>query len=78
MANAAKTKNGFAVYCPFCQDDESIISIELNDLGICRCDSCDEVFTPLQAVAKLGEQYERWRLVVRWVESATPLIAGTE
>jgi hypothetical protein len=73
MATAAKTELGFSVVCPFCGDREAAITINLNDLTTCRCDACDEEFTPREALEQATRQMERWARVVRWFESASEL-----
>jgi hypothetical protein len=63
---APKVK-GFAVACPFCGacEAEATVRIDLNSLKECVCSSCDEEFSPADAVAKVAEQLARWQAVQR-------------
>jgi transposase-like protein len=76
MASATKTTKvtGFQVVCPYCSDEDAILSIDLNELT-CSCSSCDTTFTAEQARQKAEEQLRRWETVVRWVGMVGELTA---
>lgn len=66
----AETTRGFAVRCPFCQDEDAELTIDLKDLSAITCQCCDETFTPAEAVAKVREQLAAWERLAAWVEMA--------
>jgi transposase-like protein len=69
MATASKA-TGFGVRCPWCDDDDAVIAIDLNDFERCTCSSCDREFSPRNARAHTAELLARWEAVCRWVELA--------
>jgi transposase-like protein len=77
-ATQPRTIKGFKVVCPFCGDPDATVSIDLNDLASCTCNSCSEDFSPKQAVAKLADQLKRWRAVERLGELAAVALAGED
>jgi transcription elongation factor Elf1 len=75
MATGTKTAKGFKVTCPFCGDQEATVRIDLNNVNVIVCTSCDEEFSPSAAVAKVADQLRRWEAVARWVEMAGEAMA---
>ena len=69
-ATATKTTKGFKVGCPYCQGEDAVISLDVNNVKELTCSGCDESFTPADAVAKLTAELTRWQAVQRWVEAA--------
>lgn len=70
MATATSKATGFKVTCPFCNDTEAALTIDLNDPRAVSCSACDETFSPRQAAARLAEQVKRWESVARWLDQA--------
>lgn len=67
MATATKTTKGFAASCPFCGADDSL-TIDINDLDVCVCGSCDTSFSVQDALKKAKAAMEAWTRIARWVE----------
>jgi hypothetical protein len=80
MATATKKATGFRLSCPFCgasndpAGDSIMISIDLGRLDEIKCDACDEVFSPAQAVEKATERLAAWQAVALWIETARGLL----
>lgn len=74
MATATKT-TGFQVCCPYCNDEDATINVNLADVHALTCTGCDQEFSPEQARAKAAEALARWDAVCCWVEMAAELAA---
>lgn len=72
---ATRTAKGFKVLCPFCGDSEATVKMDLNDLRSCSCTSCDEEFSPMDALEKARAAMAAWERVVRFVEMGRELAA---
>jgi hypothetical protein len=70
---ATKTKTGFAITCPYCNEEDSTVTIQLADLTACHCSSCDEEFSPADAVRKMEAKLAEWLRVQKWVELAAEI-----
>ena len=77
---ATKTTRGFNVSCPLCGagPDEAKISLALNNLKACECNSCGEEFSPALAVKKAAEQLRQWQAVAKWVALAGECLADQD
>jgi hypothetical protein len=73
MATATLPKT-FDVFCPLCNEGENI-TLNLNDLGQCYCESCSEPFTVAKAIAEATERLAAWQKVARFVEMGRQLAA---
>ncbi|SIO58469.1 hypothetical protein SAMN05444166_5690 [Singulisphaera sp. GP187] len=69
MATRTATARSLKVACPFCMAGEAI-TLDLNDLRACTCESCSESFSPQQAYDRAAELAAKWASVVAWIESA--------
>ena len=67
---AAAPATRFGVTCPYCSDEDAIVRIEINDLDIVTCSSCEAEFSPAEAVAHLAGRMAEWSAVARWVGMA--------
>lgn len=76
MATTSATKiKGFSISCPHCRDEDSTVTIDLNDLAELRCGGCDVTFSAKEAVALAQAELAKWLKVARWVELASEVIA---
>jgi Zn ribbon nucleic-acid-binding protein len=70
MATATKTKRGFSVSCPFCSDVDAVLFVNLDEINVIRCPSCDEEFSPQTARARVTEQLATWDALIAWLDAA--------
>lgn len=66
----AKKTRTLAVICPFCNDADATLSLDMSDLDAITCSSCDETFSARQAHAKVVEALAKWARVMEWIDSA--------
>jgi transcription elongation factor Elf1 len=71
-----KAAKGFRASCPFCgTSDENCLNLDLNRLDVVLCGSCDESFSPEQALAKATETMAAWERIVKMVTFGRELAA---
>jgi transcription elongation factor Elf1 len=75
MATASKSKKSLQVSCPFCHDEDAVISMDLNQIGTIRCSSCDGEFSAQEARDLVAAELARWEKVARLVAVAAELAA---
>lgn len=71
MASATGKFTGFQISCPYCRDHNATVTLDLNILDECRCDQCDEVFSPVTARDLAAAELARWEAVVHWIGLAS-------
>lgn len=77
MATATKIK-GFNATCPMCHDEDSTVTLDLNDLSECRCSGCDAMFSAEQARDLAAAELAKWERVVKFVEMGRMLAAESD
>jgi hypothetical protein len=70
MPTAMKTIRSLAVICPFCDEKDATVRMDLNRLGECFCSNCDTEFTVDEAIARLTKQLTEWQRVAAWIDAA--------
>ena len=75
---ATRAKTGFDVRCPRCADEDAIVSIDLHDLDVCRCSSCDNEFSPREARELVAGELAKWDAILKWIDLAAGCLADAK
>lgn len=67
---ATKILTSLALRCPLCGAEGATLGLNLNALDTISCDSCNEIFSPKEARAKVMEQLTRWDGLLAWLATA--------
>ena len=77
MAKRKYTNQGLKLQCPVCGEKDATMLLEL-DTMICRCGSCDDVFSPDTARRMIGEQLARWEAMCHWIGYAGEILTPVQ
>jgi transcription elongation factor Elf1 len=66
---------GFTLQCPVCGEAAVSITLDLSNLTICHCGSCDDEFSVATAVNMLADRLAQWQAVARWIDMAGEVLA---
>lgn len=69
-----RTKTAFGVVCPFCNDADAVVALDVNDVRSLTCQGCNEEFSVEQAVSKAREALTRWESLARWIDMAAGVV----
>ena len=65
MATTAKIK----VDCPWCMDEDAVVTLDLNNLDACTCGSLRPRVQPERVLDQAAKTLARWEAVVRWIDA---------